>query len=79
MPSSQAAAGAPSGLPLTSTYPRILLTMNILSNPVACRFKFNCSVITVYNSFKLIQLSKHTHVRRVSVGVVRLEKLQHNI
>ena len=76
MPSSQAAAGAPSGLPLTSTYPRILLTMNILSNPVACRFKFNCSVITIYN---LIQLSKHMHVRRVSVGVVRLEKLQRNV
>ena len=36
--SSQAAprrARAPSGLPLTSTYPRMLLTINILNTPIA--------------------------------------------
>ena len=51
VPSSQAVAGAPSGLPLTSTYPRILLTMNILSNPVACkmvRMYKTCSKLHVY-------------------------------
>jgi len=35
VPPSQAAAGAPSGLPLTITYPRMLLTISILSNLVA--------------------------------------------
>ena len=62
VPSSQAARGAPLGLPLTSTYPRILLTMNILSNPVAyiyINYKHEQTVTIGMHA----NLNKHSYVR----------------